>query len=947
MPIYNGAGVPRVRFAQRGRSRGLAVSVAALMLAGLSAHDAAAAQTKSYVVSWLTLASYSQEGDCPGGIEPVAEPGRGPVDTMYRKILVQAGKTPQEVEDLMKEFNGGGLGPRLSEAIVNRGRIDGKPVNVYQNPESFPDPNIGTVTSKYVIGFNLDGKGADSPTGLEDPETHEKGIDNQYFRAVGCIGSSRAVPPDRPTHWGYTWRLHAETSPAWLISITGEDLSKDGDVTVTFDKAIERMRLDANADVRRDMTFRVDPNPRTHVDFKGRIKDGVLTIDPGYFKMVGDTFIVTDFDIVNTHLRLKLKPDGSLEGLLGGYQTWAPIYFYYGSSGSTHENMFGLNMPGIYYALKKLADADPDPKTGQNTRISVAYKVEAVPAFVVPQQQIADKNAIKTPKAERSRRSTTGEPASTGGEPVVRRITANAYRRIITDVFGAGINVSGRFEPDLRTGPVGGLYAVGSGRVSVTATGLEQYDGTARAIAAKVVDEQNRNLLIPCKPKSLTEPDDACASQFLSAAGRLLYRRPLTQQELQAQVAAAATTTKTLKSFYAGIELSLAGMMKSLPFLFRDETAEPDPAHPGQYRLDAFSKASRLSFLLWDAAPDPELLAAAESGELNTEKGLARQVDRLLASPRVGDGVRAFFTDMLGLEDFSTISKDAAIYPKYSAEITKEAPEQTLRTIVDHVVTRQGDYRELFTTRRTFLTPLLSSVYGVPMATDVPLGALDEWQAYEYPEGDQRGGILTQVSFVSLHSHPGRSSPTLRGKALREILLCQKVPDPPANVNFSEVENANNPVHKTARERLKAHATEAMCTGCHKVTDPMGLALENFDSAGGYRAVENGAPIDTSGSLDGKAFANALGLGQAVHDHPATTSCLVDKLYAYAAGRLATKGEAEWVQYLKKSFAADGYRIPALLRRIATSNAYYRVAAPQSAALETTPAIKLAQENAK
>ena len=925
--------------------RGLAVSIAGIVFAGMSAHSAAAAQTKGYVISWLTLATYSQEGDCPGGIEPVADPGRGPVDTLYRKILAQLGQSPQEIDDLLKEFAGGGN--RLRDAITNRGRINGKPANVYQNPESFPDPQLNTVVGKYGIGFNLDGRGADSPNSFEDPDTHEKGVNNQYFRAVGCIGSSRAVPPDRPTHWGYSWRLHAETSPAWLLSITGEDLSKDGDVTVTFDKAIEHMRLDAVAGVRKDMTFRIDANPRTHNEFRGKIKDGVVTIEPGQFTMVGDTFIVTYFDIVNTRLRLKLNPDGSLDGLLGGYQTWAPIYFFYGSSGYTHENMLGLNMPGIYYALKKFADSDPDPKTGQNRRISVAYEIEAVPAFVVLSNGAPNETVqARAPAARNVARTRRGgaEPASSGGEATARRITANEYRRIIADVFGPGINVSGRFEPDIRTGPVGGLFAVGSGRISVSATGFERYASTARAIAARVVNEQNRALLIPCKPASLSAPDDACASQFLSSAGRLLFRRPLTQEEVQAQVAAAGTATETLKNFYSGLEMSLAGMLQSLPFLFREEAVEPDPAHPGQYRLDAYSKATRLSFLLWDTAPDPELLAAAESGELSTDKGLARQVDRLLASPRVEDGVRAFFTDMLGLDDFSTLSKDAAIYPKYTAEVPKDALEQTLRTIVDHVVTRHGDYRDLFTTRRTFLTPLLGSVYGVQMPSTAALGGLDQWQPYEYPEGDPRAGILTQVSFVSLHSHPGRTSATLRGKALREILLCQKVPDPPANVNFTVVQDTENPVYKTARERMNAHRTEAVCAGCHKITDPIGLALENFDSAGGYRATENGASIDTSGEFDGKKFANAAGLGKVIRDYPATPSCLVDKMYSYAVGRTLTKGEDAWMEYLKKTFADNGYRIPELLRRIATSDAFYRVSALETAAIGT-PLTKLAQEN--
>ena len=527
------------------------------------------------------------------------------------------------------------------------------------------------------------------------------------------------------------------------------------------------------------------------------------------------------------------------------------------------------------------------------------------------------------------------EPVTTGGDAIVRRISPDQYQQIVSDVFGDNIKLGGRFEPDVRAG---GLLAVGAGKVSVTATGLEQYDALARSVATQVVDPAHRNLLIPCKPASETEADDKCAAQFLGAAGRLLYRRPMTQAELQTQVGAAAAATKTLKSFYTGLGLSLAGMLEAPQFLFRQETVEPDPAHSGQYRMDAYTKASQLSFFMWNAAPDPELLAAAEKGELNNAKGLERQVDRLVASRRLEGGVRAFFTDMLGFEEFDTLSKDAAIYPQYTPDVARDAREQTLRTIVDLLVNRRGDYRDLYTTRKTFLTPVLGSVYGLPIVKDTPNGAPEAWTAYEFSEGDPRGvGILGQVSFVALHSHPGRSSPTIRGKALREVLLCQKVPDPPGNVNFTVVQDTKNPQFKTARERLTAHRTDPTCAGCHKLIDPMGLALENFDSSGGYRTAENGSKIDPSGEFDGMKFTDAAGLGKAMHDHPATPSCLVNRVYAYAAGRVPTKDEGPFLKYLEKDFAAGGYKVPDLMRRIATSDAFYRVTAPQTGALDGTP----------
>jgi hypothetical protein len=512
---------------------------------------------------------------------------------------------------------------------------------------------------------------------------------------------------------------------------------------------------------------------------------------------------------------------------------------------------------------------------------------------------------------------------------VTRRLTADEYRTIIADVFGPTVELGGRFEPELR---VKGLLAVGTSHVSVTSAGMEQYDAMARAIANQVVDEKHRDL-IPCKPASDKAADDACTAKFMSKVGRLLYRRPLTNDELKAYIGAASVATKETKDYWNGLSMSLAAMLSSPKFLFRQVAIEPDPAHAGQWRMESHAKAQQLSFFLWNAAPDLELLAAAEKGELETKKGLAKQVDRMMASSRVEAGVRAFFIDNLGFDEFDTLAKDAALFPKFSAQAAADSQEQTLKTIVDLLLTHKGDYRDIFTTKKTFLTQELAAIYRVPLVNDGPNGAPDTWVPFEFGSEDPRGGILTQVSFTALHSPPGRGSPTLRGKALREVLLCQKVPAPPAAVKFDIVQDTSNPVYKTARERLKAHATEAMCTGCHKIIDPMGLALENFDGAGAYRTSENGAPIDTTGVLDGVNFDGAATLGKALHDNPAVTSCLVNRLSSFATGR-AIENSTPWAQDLNKTFASSGYKLPELMRDIAVSDEFFRVSPPETKAAE-------------
>ncbi len=211
----------------------------------------------------------------------------------------------------------------------------------------------------------------------------------------------------------------------------------------------------------------------------------------------------------------------------------------------------------------------------------------------------------------------------------------------------------------------------------------------------------------------------------------------------------------------------------------------------------------------------------------------------------------------------------------------------------------------------------------MPVPATEPNGSPDTWHPYEFPADDPRGGVLTQISFVALHSPPGRSSPTLRGKGLREIMLCEKVPPPPGDVKFNLINDTSNPLYKTARQRLTAHRTAPTCAGCHKLMDPIGLALENFDGEGAHRTSENGAPIDGSGELDNVTFKDSAGLGRAIHDNPAATACLVSRISSYGLGRMPAKSELVWVKDLETGFAAQGYRLRDLMARIATSAEFY------------------------
>ena len=505
--------------------------------------------------------------------------------------------------------------------------------------------------------------------------------------------------------------------------------------------------------------------------------------------------------------------------------------------------------------------------------------------------------------------------AAAGGPAALRRLNAAQYRSAIAETFGEDIEVTGRFEPHARRS---GLLAVGNAQVAVSAAGFEGYEALARNVATQVVAPERRDGLV-CRPASESGPDDACTEAFVREAGERLLRRALDDSDIRPRVSAAAQTAAEMGDFYAGLELAAVSLLVAPDFLFRVERTEPVPGAPGEARLTGDTVASRLSYFLWNAGPDEALRAAAAAGELTAAASLPPHVDRLLDSPRFAIGVRAFFDDLLHLADVEALHKDLVRFPIFSQRIARDAREQTLRVVVEHLLAQEGDYRELFTTRRSFMTRTLGPLYRVPVRSR-------DWEAMKFPEGHPRAGLLSHASLLMLHAHPGRSSPTLRGEFLRESLLCETVPPAPADVEFALFNDDQSVEHRTARDRLEVHSTTPSCRGCHQLTDPIGLGLEQFDGIGRHRSTENEAPIDESGELDGKRFADHVELGTAFRDHPRLAPCLAENLYKYAVGRDIVDSERRQVAgRIADEFVAGGYRLRAAMRAVALSQGFRTV----------------------
>ncbi len=501
-----------------------------------------------------------------------------------------------------------------------------------------------------------------------------------------------------------------------------------------------------------------------------------------------------------------------------------------------------------------------------------------------------------------------------GGPLLLRRLTEAQYRATIAEIFGPDAPIVARFERGFRAE---GLLAIGTSEAGISPFSIEQYSRAALSIADYVMQPDHRDRYLDCAALADGRFNSDCADQFIRHYGELLFRRPLTAAQRQRMLTIAQSGAEQLGDFDQGLKFALVGLLSSPEFLLRLERVKDNSKTITE--LDDYSKAERLAFFLTNAGPDQQLLEAAAGGELNSRQGLVKSVDRLLAGPQLEGAVRAFFSDMLQFDRFADVSKDADIYPAYSSQVAIDAQEQTLRDIVWLLVDQRGDYRDLFTLKQTHLTRALGIVYRQPVATR------NGWQLTEFPETGVRAGIQSHIAFLALHAHPGRSSPTLRGKAIREIFLCQDVPDPPANVNFSLVQDDHNAAMPTARDRLVAHRTQPSCAGCHKIMDPPGLGLEQFDGLGTYRWRENGAVIDAGGDLDGLPYDDAAGLAQALHNHRETPRCLAENLYHYAVGRDTVWAERDYMDYLIAAFAKSGYRVDQLMRTIALSDNFFAI----------------------
>jgi hypothetical protein len=426
-------------------------------------------------------------------------------------------------------------------------------------------------------------------------------------------------------------------------------------------------------------------------------------------------------------------------------------------------------------------------------------------------------------------------------------------------------------------------------------------------------DTPSREKVFVCRP-STGQDELPCARKIIATLLRRAYRRPIEDRDLETPLSFFQRQRNAKGKFDAGIEAALQFILASPEFLFRFE-ADPRDIAPGSvYRVSDIALASRLSFFLWSSPPDEELLTLASQGKLRDHVLLEKQIKRMLADPRAGALVDNFASQWLFLRNLKNFTPDLQIFPDFDDNL-RQSMEQETRLFFQSVIREDRSAMELLTANYTFLNERLARHYGIPNI----YGNQFRRVTLESPE---RRGLLGQASILAVTSYPNRTSPVQRGKWVLTNLLGIPPTPPPPNVPPLK-ENAEN-APKSLRERMEQHRADPVCAGCHKVMDPIGFSLENFDAVGRWRDADDGGRIDPSGTLyNGAHIDGASGLQAMLAAHPDVfTGVMTEKLLTYALGRGTQYFDMPAVRGIVREARDRDYRFSAIVQGIVESTPF-------------------------
>jgi hypothetical protein len=493
------------------------------------------------------------------------------------------------------------------------------------------------------------------------------------------------------------------------------------------------------------------------------------------------------------------------------------------------------------------------------------------------------------------------------GESRVPRITRAEYVASVRAALGDATADTIRTEflpPDDAAGPF-----TSNGFLPIDRDGVGAYASVAADTAAAIVFAD----LATCDPAAIGEAE--CALETVARVGRVLFRRPLSDAEL-APYRTLFDTARADGSFDEAIELVMTGLLQSPYFLYQPEIGLPTET-PSIVKLTGREIAARLSLYLWNGSPDDALLAAADSGALDTAEGVTTEARRLLDDARADDGIALFFAEWLGISSVATHELDALEYPDFAAYAPHLAAETTgfaLRVMRDGDASLATMLTADWTVASTELAPLYGS--STPGADGVL--ALD----------GTRAGLLTQGSFLVAHTHDPSTAAVHRGKAVRERFLCQTLPPPPP------VDAVITPDPElSTRQRLEAKTAPEGCAACHSLMNPIGFAFGHYDPMGAYRELDGTHEVDATGVVAqsdvAESFDGAIELASLLAESDDVRRCIVRQWLRYALGRYDTIDDESSVDAAYGAYERSGFDLNELVVAVTGTDAFRYRRLPQ------------------
>jgi Protein of unknown function (DUF1592)/Protein of unknown function (DUF1588)/Protein of unknown function (DUF1595)/Protein of unknown function (DUF1585)/Protein of unknown function (DUF1587) len=495
------------------------------------------------------------------------------------------------------------------------------------------------------------------------------------------------------------------------------------------------------------------------------------------------------------------------------------------------------------------------------------------------------------------------DPNAAGPMPL-RRLNRLEYNNTVRDLLGILTKPADAFALDLEAGFAfrrAGLVS------SLDASNL-------RDAAEQIATAANITTLATCAVGAAAE--DACAKAFITSFGGKAFRRPVNADETARLVALYQAGRTTVKLDYPGaVRLLIEAMLQSAPFLYHWELGPAAPLLEGKLvRLGPYEVASRLSYFLWGSMPDQALFDAAKANQLATPAAVDAQARRLLADPKARTMVSAFFEQWLGLDQVATVPKAPAVYPEFTDELKAAMSAETQAFATNVVFDGDGLLGTLLTGKFSFVSKPLGPLYGLTVQSTSPLRTdLD---------AAQRAGLFTQAAFLTVTGSPDGSNPVRRGKKILERMLCGTLPPPPPVVPPPKPASAGG----TTRQRFADHDKQACALGCHGIMDPLGFAFEHYDGIGKYRTMDNGLPVDSTGSVKlggtDHPFADAIELAGILAASQEARSCFVTQWARFALGRGEVDADQASLDRAAMTFATANGAVRELLVSVATSRSF-------------------------